>query len=209
MLAPRDRAILCPYVSIPKCIKCSLKYTVLLSDFNQFVTKWQNIDISRYFFMLCKLHWQREHIWGCSIRIWKGLTSYFYLTKPIKWSLKYIKGLSSIKAVTNDDFKVILWAASDWKILKRHLRDHLISFFSENTRSELSFAGSDVFSYDFISSIWLGEKKRIFLNPCVWSSDLAKKKLKPPIFAYIKETYKWSFKFRLSIFNLKLPIKWL
>ena len=78
-------------------------------------------------FMVYNIPRACEHIWGRSIRIWKGLISYFHLMKPIKWSLKYIKWLPPIKVVTSDDFGVILWVTSNWEILKWNLSDHLIS----------------------------------------------------------------------------------
>ena len=46
--------------------------------------KWIFVEI---LFMLCNLNRRREYLWGQSIRIWKGLNSYFYLMKVIKWSL--------------------------------------------------------------------------------------------------------------------------
>ena len=47
--------------------------------------------------------------------IWKGLNSYFHFMDLMKWSLKYVKRLSSVNVVTNHDFGVILWATSNWK----------------------------------------------------------------------------------------------
>ena len=48
------------------------------------------------------------------------------LSKPIKWSLNYIKWLLLVEVLTFRDFVVISWVTSYWDILKWDLSDHLI-----------------------------------------------------------------------------------
>ena len=86
-----------------------------------------NIRILRELFVYCVIYTWLECFWRLSIRIQKALTSYFHLSKPLKWSLKYIKWLLSIEVLTFRDFEVISWVTSYWHILKWYLSDHLIS----------------------------------------------------------------------------------
>ena len=76
------------------------------------------MDVFEVLFTIYNLQKRCEHLWGRSIRIWKGLTSYFHLMKPPKWSLKLIKWLLLVKVVTSHDFGVLLCITSNWKILK-------------------------------------------------------------------------------------------
>ena len=136
-------------------------------------------------FMMYNIPRPCEHLWGRSIRIWKGLTSYFHLTKLIKWSLKYIKWLSSIKVVTNDDFGVILWVTSNWEILKWNLSDHLISLLKwkcEVWAFFLRVGRSDLCSRHFNMNWW---KK--FIKYC--KNDKNSFILKPKVTKSIKSFY--------------------
>ena len=99
------------------------------------------------------------------------MTSYFHLSKSLKWSLKYTKWLLSIEILTFRDFGVILWVTSYWHILKWNLSDHFISLLTwkyevwaflwwvghPHKRMEMDFIDLITFGFkrnDFLSFLW-------------------------------------------------------
>ena len=97
-----------------------LKWFRLISVPNEFIYHFYGT-----FFIMSDLDMTRVFLKAFDSYL-EALTPYFHLSKPIKWSLNYIKWLLSIEILTFRDFGVISWVTSYWDILKWDLSDHLI-----------------------------------------------------------------------------------